>query len=97
MLLIVASPLGLLAPGTAWGEWGKQQLAQRGFASIPAGLEKLSGLWGAPLAGYNLPVLGNANLGYILSAVLGILVIVIMVWLFTLLLTGGSKSQEQQK
>ena len=97
LVLIVASPLGLLAPGTAWGEWGTQQLRERGLATIPAGLEQLSGLWGAPLAGYRLRSLGNASLGYILSAVLGILVIAIVVWLFSLLLTRESDSSSQTK
>ncbi len=92
-VLVVASPLGLLAPGTAWGEWGAKELANLGFRSIPAGLERLSGIWGAPLAGYDLPVLGNANLGYILSALLGILVITLVVWLFTMLLASRSISQ----
>lgn len=87
IVLIIASPLGLLAPGTAWGEWGIDQLSRLGFKSVPTGMEKLSHLWGAPLAGYNLHALGNANLGYLLSAGLGILVIVIVVWLFTMLLT----------
>ncbi len=91
VVLIVASPLGLLAPGTAWGEWGTKQLKERGLEVVPAGLEKLSGLWGAPLAGYNLPVLGNTNMGYILSAVVGIGVIALVAWLFTLLLSSGSK------
>ncbi len=91
--LIVASPLGLLAPGTAWGEWGTQQLKHLGFQNVPTGLEKLSGLWGAPLARYDVPALGNANLGYILSAVLGIVIVALVIWLFTLLLTSGSKQQ----
>jgi cobalt/nickel transport system permease protein len=95
-ILVVASPLGLLAPGTAWGEWGAEELANLGFQSIPAGLERLSGIWGAPIAGYDLPALGNANLGYILSAVLGIIVTALVVWLFTMLLTSRSRSQAQQ-
>ena len=41
---------------------------------------------------YDLPVLGNANLGYILSAVVGIIVIAVVVWLFTFLVTSGKKS-----
>jgi cobalt/nickel transport system permease protein len=93
VVLIVASPLGLLAPGTAWGEWGTEQLKARGLAAVPAGLEKLSGLWGAPMADYDLPALGNANLGYILSAVLGIATVALVVWLFSVLLTAGSKKQ----
>ena len=88
--LAVASPLGLLAPGTAWGEWGIEELAKLGLQSIPAGLEKLSGLWGAPMADYDLPALGNANLGYILSAMLGIILVGMITWLFTLLVTGGA-------
>jgi cobalt/nickel transport system permease protein len=94
-VLVVASPLGLLAPGTAWGEWSIEELAKLGLQSIPAGLEKLSTLWGAPLAEYGLPALGNANVGYILSALLGIVLVGIMVWLLTLLATGGSGKQKQ--
>lgn len=92
-ILVIASPLGLLAPGTAWGEWGTRELTKRGLSSIPAGLQKLSGLWGAPFAGYNLPALGNMNLGYVFSAMAGILIIAIVVWLFTMLLTSGSDSK----
>jgi cobalt/nickel transport system permease protein len=87
-VLILAVPLGLLAPGTAWGEWGREELVALGLKSIPAGMEKLSSLWGAPLARYDLPALGNASLGYILSAVLGVLVIGLIIWLFTSLLTS---------
>jgi cobalt/nickel transport system permease protein len=92
-VLIVASPLGLLAPGTAWGEWGADELTSLGLKSIPVGLEKLSSLWGAPLADYDLPALGNANLGYLLSAIVGIALVALVVWLFTLLLTSRSKKQ----
>ncbi len=93
-VLIIASPLGLLAPGTAWGEWGKQELASRGITSIPVGLQTLSGLWGAPFANYNLPALGNVNLGYVFSAVMGIVIISVVAWLFTMLLTAGSGSKK---
>ena len=95
-VLIIASPLGLLAPGTAWGEWGTKQLTERGLASIPAGLKQLSGLWGAPMAGYKLAALGNARLGYLLSAVLGIALIALILWLFSMLLTSGSGSQNRK-
>ena len=91
--LVVVSPLGLLAPGTAWGEWGTEELSQMGLKSIPAGLEKLSDLWGAPLAGYDLPALGNANLGYLLSALMGIVITVTLVWLFSMLLMYRSDSK----
>ncbi|MBE0699922.1 MAG: cobalt transporter CbiM [Anaerolineaceae bacterium] len=87
IVLIIISPVGLLAPGTAWGEWGTEELSSMGLAFIPQGMEKLSTLWGAPLADYDLPGLGNANMGYILSAAVGILVVLVVVWLFGTLLT----------
>jgi cobalt/nickel transport system permease protein len=87
-LLVVATPLGLLAPGTAWGEWSTQELTNLGLGAVPTGLQQLSGLWGAPLAKYGLPGLGNASLGYVLSALLGVAVIVVVVWLFMMLLTA---------
>lgn len=83
--LAVATPLGLLAPGTAWGEWGSEEFAALGLGSVPSGLSRLEGLWGAPLAAYEIPVLG-ASAGYVLSAVLGIVLVAGLVWLLTTLL-----------
>jgi cobalt/nickel transport system permease protein len=91
-VLVVATPIGLLAPGTAWGEWSTGELAGLGLSFIPRGMAGLSGLWSAPMPDYDLPALGNANLGYILSAVVGIIVIAVVVWLFTFLVTSGKKS-----
>jgi cobalt/nickel transport system permease protein len=85
--LVVIIPIGLLAPGTAWGEWGAEELTSLGLAFIPQGLAKLSSLWSAPLPDYDLPSLGNASLAYILSAVVGIIIVVVVVWLFTMLVT----------
>ena len=95
-VLAVATPLGLLAPGTAWGEWSTQELGSLGLQSIPAGMAKLAGLWGAPLAGYELTVLGNAPLGYLLSAVVGILVTGVVVWLFSRLLMSGHSKRDDE-
>lgn len=91
IVLVVASPLGLLAPGTAWGEWGTQELSHMGLRSIPTGLERLSGIWGAPLAGYGIHALGNASLGYVLSALLGVVVVAVVAWLFMLLATSSAR------
>ena len=87
-VLIFATPLGLLAPGTAWGEWGSDQFSALGLSFIPQGFKQLEGLWGAPLPDYDVPALGNPTLGYILSAVLGIVVIAIVTWLFVTVLTS---------
>jgi cobalt/nickel transport system permease protein len=96
VVAIIAVPLGLLAPGTAWGEWGSDQLASLGLKFIPQGLASLEGVWGAPLADYDLPALGNANLGYVLSAVVGVVLIGLVVWLFSTLLTRGKRIQNPQ-
>ncbi len=92
-VLAVASPLGLLAPGTAWGEWGAEELASLGLGFVPRGLERLSALWGAPMPGYALPALGSAGLGYVLSAAIGIAVTALVVWLFTGLLAGRRRGE----
>jgi len=82
IVMIILSPLGLLAPGTAWGEWGTEELTQLGLRFIPEGLNRLSTLWGAPVPDYDIPALGNVNLSYLLSAVLGAALTIMMVWLF---------------
>lgn len=78
-LIVIAllTPLGLLASGTAWGEWGDLQ-AQLGF--VPSGLEKLGNFWnhilfpGYGIAGFDQSFWQQA-LGYIMSAFFALLVI----------------------
>jgi cobalt/nickel transport system permease protein len=93
--LIVITPIGLLAPGTAWGEWGAEELTSLGLSFIPEGLAQLSGLWSAPMPDYDIPALGNVNLAYILSAIVGILITVGVVWLFSMLVTSGKKTSPE--
>ena len=68
--MLVLSPLGILAAGTAWGEWTPTELGR-----APTGLMKLSTLWNAPIARYAPRFVGNAWVGYALSAVIGMSVI----------------------
>ncbi len=68
-ILAVLSPLGLIIPahfkaGTAWGEWSANEI-KRLTGYIPQGMDKLSALWKAPMAGAPC----------VLSAVAGILII----------------------
>lgn len=79
VILAVLTPLGLLASGTAWGEWGSEDLqSQLGF--IPSGLQKFSDFWKHTLlpdygiAGYD-QTFWQQSLGYLLSAFVGLLVI----------------------
>jgi len=82
-ILILITPLGLLAQGTAWGEWASEELKSiLGYA--PAGLQSLEGLWHSIMPGYNLPGFDNpvkSALGYVISAAIGSSIIVLMIYL----------------
>jgi len=79
-LLAFATPLGLLASGTAWGEWSVNELQHMGLGFIPTGLQKLADWWPAPLPDYGFPRMG-AIVGYVLSACAGIILIVFLLWI----------------
>jgi len=84
-VLLVLTPLGLLAGGAAWGEWqasdfsdaaSRQAIAAASLgqpppATPPRGLERLSSTWTAPLPDYAPPFLRSAPVGYALSAMFG--------------------------
>ena len=74
--LVVAAPLGLLATGTAWGEWNPAEPENWPLPFVPEGLRALAGLWGAPIPDYTLPILGagpEAQIAaYVLSAAGGV-------------------------
>ena len=74
LVLIVLVPIGLLAGGTAYGEWSTDEL-QGLVGFVPAGFASLSGLWQAPLPDYGLPALSDTflgqSLGYYASAIIG--------------------------
>ncbi|MFN8471390.1 MAG: cobalt transporter CbiM [Anaerolineae bacterium] len=75
--LVVLSPLGLLAGGSAWGEWAADEIGDIvGF--VPQGLANTQG-WTAPLPDYSVEGLAP-YIGYILSAAIGILVVIAVVW-----------------
>lgn len=76
-VLICASPLGLIATGTAWGEWGADEFMDM-INYIPQGLAN------GPLSSFEAicPDYAIGNLpewiGYILSAVIGISIAIIL-------------------
>ena len=73
-ILAILTPIGLIIPeyfkaGSAWGEWGSGEIKKLvGYA--PKGLEKLSDIWAAAIPGY-----GTSKMSYILSAILGIIIV----------------------
>lgn len=83
LVLICATPLGLLATGTAWGEWGADEISGLSGANgsgtlgyTPEGMN--SGLqYGALLPDYSVSSMPEVA-GYIVSAVLGVAVLIIV-------------------
>ena len=76
-VLIVLTPIGLLAAGTAWGEWGTDDI-QRLLGYVPAGMEKAAGIWTAILPDYSLAGYESGlwqAVIYIASALIGTAVI----------------------
>jgi cobalt/nickel transport system permease protein len=84
-LLMILTPLGILATGTAWGEWMasdfsspamREQIADSSLhqpapIQAPRGLEQMSQLWTAPFSRYAPPYIRSAGFGYLLSAMFG--------------------------
>ena len=73
--LVVLSPLGLLAEGTAFGEWSADELAEM-MNSVPAGIEN-GFSFEALFSDYTIPGT-NIAVGYILSAITALLVFYIL-------------------
>ena len=90
ILLIILSPLGLILPehfkaGAAWGEWGIKEIKEF-VGYIPKGLAKLASLWNAPLPdyafkGWEEEGLAHLSVAYIISAIVGISVVVLVILL----------------
>lgn len=80
LILIVLTPIGLLAPGSPWGEWGREELEGLGLGYVPAGFDQWANLWSAPIPDYDIPALENPTLAYILSAVFGVIVVVVAIY-----------------
>jgi len=99
-ILVILTPLGILAVGSAWGEWSvddflhpetRHQIAAASGgeplpARPPAGLERLAPLWAAPLARYAPSFVSNGSLAYILSAIAGLILIIAVCWSIAFLL-----------
>ena len=83
--MIVLSPLGLLAPGGAYGEDAPidLNLHKYGLHAIPSGLQHYNGFWKHTLLGdYGFSSGGHANLGYVLSAIVGALAVGTVIFFF---------------
>lgn len=95
-LLLVLTPLGILASGTAWGEWSARDFsnpaARQNIAAssanvppppeVPRGLARLSSIWSAPVPQYAPKFVRRPVVGYALSAVFGAGIILLLYLLF---------------
>jgi cobalt/nickel transport system permease protein len=70
IILIIAAPIGLLAIGTAYGEWGLEEL-QDLLGYTPAGIEQWQNFWTSLFPDYSVANL-DPNIGYWISAVVGV-------------------------
>ena len=79
--LIVCTPLGLLAAGTAWGEWDPEDLAGLSFGGGPLGYTPTGMLDGFSFAAlfpeYSVAGLPDA-FGYILSVIIGTALLILI-------------------
>jgi cobalt/nickel transport system permease protein len=85
-LLLVLTPVGILATGVAWGEWAPEAFAhpetraeiaaasrnQAPPAEAPGGLRRLGAVWTSPFPDYAPAFVKSPALGYLLSAMFGV-------------------------
>jgi cobalt/nickel transport system permease protein len=82
-VLTIITPLGLLAPGGAFGEDSPRNLdlGRYNLKAVPTGLAHWSSFWNhAVLGGYGFKNGENANFAYMLSAFVGMAVTTIVVY-----------------
>jgi cobalt/nickel transport system permease protein len=78
-VLLILTPLGILAAGSAWGEWSPQELgAMLPAAKAPVGIERLSSIWTAPVSRYAPAFVRSESFGYLVSAMIGVGLIILL-------------------
>jgi len=109
-VLLVLTPLGILAAGTAWGEWSardfsnlqtreKMAMSSRQTAppaQPPRGLERLSSLWTAPFPQYAPSFVRRPAMGYALSAMFGAGAIILVSLIAGSLAARGKRKGSQE-
>ena len=107
-LLLILTPLGILAAGSAWGEWTAQELSnpqvRQQIATVsgdqlppdrvPRGLERLSAIWTAPLSRYAPGFIRSQSFGYFVSGMVGVGLILATCVLATWLLSKGRSTPQ---
>ena len=99
-VLAALTPLGLLAPGGAFGEDSPRDLdlGALGLSDVPQGLNQYNGFWSHTLlGGYGFADGQHAQVGYWLSALIGVAVVGLAVFALARLVAvlGGWRSRGQ--
>jgi cobalt/nickel transport system permease protein len=94
-VFVLATPLGLIATGSAWGEWGKEEL-QKALGFVPAGIAQFSELWKAPIPEYEIPGLG-AHSGYVISGLIGVLLVAACAAVLSVALSRGRQQRLKER
>jgi cobalt/nickel transport system permease protein len=75
--LLIVTPLGIVASGSAWGEWSPTELSRQ-LHTTPSGLSRLSTFWTAPVSRYAPAFIRSESFGYLVSAMLGVGLIILV-------------------
>ncbi len=98
LVLVVLTPLGLIATGTAWGEWGADEIKEQ-LGYIPKGFAAMADKWNALLPDYSVPAFGDGRFGaiagYILCAIVGIALIAALIALTSKLIMRNQNSPKK--
>ena len=95
--MIVLTPAGLLAVGTAWGEWSVGELKEK-IGYIPQGFAKFSDIWKSLIPDYSIPGLDGSflasSLVYIAAAAIGVILIAVVIFFTARLVIKSQKGNE---
>jgi cobalt/nickel transport system permease protein len=101
-VMVALTPIGLLAPGGAFGEDDPTDLdlTRYHLSAVPEGLEKFSSFWShTVLGGYGFSSGDHPVIGYLISAMVGCalitLVLVAFVLIYRKVTGGGAESGDQ--
>jgi hypothetical protein len=98
-IMALITPIGIYLPehfgaGEAWGEWGTEAL-EKMLGYVPEGMKKIADIWKAPVPDYNFSgegaSFGSQALSYIGSAIVGIVVVALVLYLLSKILIKHEK------
>lgn len=97
-VLALLTPIGLIVPawlksGDAWGEWSAGQIKNL-VGYVPRGMQGLQDKWRALLPDYAVGGLGS-SVGYVVSAIVGILVVAAAAWILAAALRRRERGSDE--